>query len=92
MRKPTPLSIPDNSWSRAFVGYLVTSNLLIFCRSSVPLLVWASEQGHAAVVGMLLEAGADNEAKGKVRRKDRGKEDKLERVNEGKGEAGGGVR
>ena len=48
--------------------------------------------GHAAVVGMLLEAGADKEAKDEVRRVRKGggaKRRGMERVKGGQGKGGG---
>ena len=54
-------------------------------------LHWASRNGHAAVVGMLLEAGANKEAKEKVKKGRKGGWQKgggFERVAGGQGEAG----
>ena len=48
---------------------MVCASLFLYGKWGVTALIGASDMGHTAIVQLLLEAGADKEAKSKVRKK-----------------------
>jgi ankyrin repeat protein len=51
--------------------FLLPSSLSFYCKFGATALIFASLDGHTAIVQLLLGAGADKEAKDQVREKER---------------------